>query len=256
MSEKINKCIFDTNHPNHLRKKIRDIILNENSNIKTKKQKDEDRDKANKEKSTNETKTRENEEVRKDEKVLYGKDLRDPKKYPNLNKDKLCYFLTKGTCKYGAKGENHLGKCVKYHPDQCREYNLNGTMESGCKNGEKCEKWHPTYFCHLSINSKTCKRVDCYFKHHRNCTVTKSENFLDPKKESRRPHPALGHQYPMYNKWQQQHRPQHHYQQTHQQYHQIGSNYNQQHHTTQSPQIPYDQLKQVIQTVILEMNTY
>ena len=195
----------------------------------------------------------ENWEVSKEEKVVYDKDQRDPKNFPNLNKDKLCYFLTKGKCKYGAKGENHLGKCIKYHPDQCREYNLNGTMEKGCKKGDKCEKWHPTYFCHLSISSKTCKRVDCYFKHHRNCTVTKCVNFLDTKK-NRRPLPPLGHQYPMYNKLQQQHQPRMHYQQNHQQYHQLG-NINQ-HHATQSPQIPYEQLKQVIQTVISEMNTY
>ena len=211
------------------------------------------------------------EEVKKDTKVISHKDLKDPKNFPNLNKDKLCYFLTKGTCKFGAKGENYLGKCIKYHPDQCREYNLNGTMERGCKKGDKCEKWHPTYFCHLSINSKICNRVDCYFKHHKNCEITKSDNFLATKKENRRPHSLPGQQHSTFNKWQQNHQPHHqnhqphhqnHHQQYqqqyqpqyHQQYHQIDNNFNQQRPTNQSPQIPYEQLKQVIQSVILEMN--
>ena len=95
------------------------------------------------------------------------KNLKDPKKFPNLNKNKICHFLIKGKCRYGANGENQLGKCKRYHPEQCRLFNLNGTMEKGCKNGDNCENWHPTYFCHLSINSKKCSRVDCYFKHHK-----------------------------------------------------------------------------------------
>ena len=262
VSKEINRCIFDTNHPNLFRKKIRDMILYGVDNFKTKNQKDGDINKAKKEENTEKTKmTLKKAQVGKDGKVINENELRDPRKFPNLNKDKLCYFLTKGTCKYGAKGENHLGRCVKYHPDQCREYNMNGTMERGCQKGDKCEKWHPTYFCHVSIDSKVCKRVDCYFKHHRNCTLTKSDNnnnFLDTKNENRRPFPPLTQQYPVYNRWQQQqqHRPQTHYQQNHQQYHQRGKALNQQHQAIQSPQIPYDQLKQVIQTVILEMNTY
>ena len=263
----VNKCIVDKNIPNQLRNKIRCMIQTKMSDSKTDQIKDDDEEDRDKNKIKRRTEKlmmkSKNEEVEEDEKVDDSKNFKDPKIYPNLNKDKICYFLTKGHCKYGAKGENHLGKCIKYHPDQCREYNLNGTMEKGCKKGNKCEKWHSTYFCHLSSNSKTCKRVDCYFKHHKNCKVTKSEYFLDPKKENRRPLLPQGPQYPTYNKWQNHHQPQHqqHSRQSHHQYHQyhqIGNNFHHQQQAMQTPQIPipFDQLKQVIQTVIHEMNTY
>ena len=55
--------------------------------------------------------------------------FKDVKKFPNMNKDKICTFLTNGKCRFGAKGENQLGKCDKYHPNQCRTYNLNGLTE-------------------------------------------------------------------------------------------------------------------------------
>ena len=110
--EKVDRCILDSNPSNLLRKKIKDMI-------NTKKQ-GGDRNKAKREESTGKSKMKpEDEEVSKEGKAVYDKDQRDPKNFPNLNKDKLCYFLTKGKCEYGAKGENHLGKCIKYHPDQC-----------------------------------------------------------------------------------------------------------------------------------------
>ena len=64
----------------------------------------------------------------------------DVEQYPNLNKKKICYFLIKGICHFGARGENKYGKCDKYHPKHCQAYNLNGTMESECKNGSKCKE--------------------------------------------------------------------------------------------------------------------
>ena len=87
-------------------------------------------------------------------------DLMNVKKYPNINKDKICPFLTRGKCRYGAKGENDLGQCNRYHPNQCREYNLNGTTENGCKKGNECMNWHATYICRLSANSNMCNRVN------------------------------------------------------------------------------------------------
>ena len=255
INRNVDKCIIEKSNPNHLRNKIRHMILTEMSDRKINLINDEDRDKNKIKKRTEKQIMKpKNGNEKEDDKVDHSKNFKDPKIYPNLNKDKICYFLTKGKCKYGARGENHLGRCIKYHPDQCREYNLNGTMEKGCKKGNKCEKWHATYFCHLSLNSKTCKRVDCYFKHHKSCTVTKSENFLVKEKENRRPLPPQRPQYPLYSKVQHHHQPHHHHrQQSHQQYHQIGNNFHHQ-HATQTPQIPYGQLKQVIQEVIHEMN--
>ena len=103
---------------------------------------------------------------------------KDVKIFPNMNKNKICNFLTKGICRYGAKGKNQLGQCNKYHPNQCSNYNLNGTRDLGCKNGRSCNEWHATYICRSSANSKTCTRPECPFKHHRDCTVNKHDNFL------------------------------------------------------------------------------
>ena len=122
--------------------------------------------------------------------------LSDVKKYPNINRDKICPFLTRGTCRYGVKGENTLGKCRKYHPNQCKDYNLNGTTEKGCKKGKECSNWHATYICLLSANSNMCTRTNCQFKHHKSCTTTKdNDNFLEnnqhykmPNLRQRRPH--------------------------------------------------------------------
>ena len=257
-NDKIDKCIVDNDLPNKLRNNIRDMILSETSSGKP----NQNTEKPRIEKSHDNQKISGNKIGKQDHNIVPSNNLKDPKTCPNLNKDKICYFLTKGKCKFGAKGENHLGKCVKYHPDQCREYNLNGTMDKGCKKGNKCDKWHPTYFCYLSIDSKTCKRVDCYFKHHKNCTVTKSENFLRVEKENRRPPVPHGRQYPSYNKWQQHHQTnQHQYWQSHQhqseqyhQHHQVGNHFNHQQNPVQPAQIPHHQLKQVIQTVLQEMS--
>ena len=261
----INPCYVKKEDTKTLRNKVRKLITTKEIASKDKRENnDKEVTKQSNRKHSKETinVVKENGQTKIEAKAICPKDSKDPKKFPNINKDKICVFLTKGNCRYGAKGENNLGKCNRYHPDQCRNYNLNGTMENGCKKGDKCEKWHPTYFCHLSINSKICHRVDCHFKHHRNCTVAKSDNFLATKRENMQPHSHSGPKNPMYNKW-QHHQPYHsqhpqhqtYHQQYHQRYHQMGNNFNQPRHTNQSPQIPYDQLKQVIQSVILEMNS-
>ena len=103
-------------------------------------------------------------------------DFKDVKRYPNMNRDQMCRFLARGTCRYGANGENELGKCNRYHPNQCKDYNQNGTTENGCKKGNECNNWHATYICRLSINSNVCTRINCIYKHHKNCSTTNNEN--------------------------------------------------------------------------------
>ena len=103
-------------------------------------------------------------------------DFKDVKRYPNMNRDQICRFLTRGTCRFGANGENELGKCNFFHPNQCKEYNLNGTTETGCKKGNECNSWHATYICRLSINSNHCTRINCIYKHRKNCSTTNNDN--------------------------------------------------------------------------------
>ena len=176
--------------------------------------------------------------------------LKDVKKFPNLNKDKICTFLTKGKCRFGAKGENHLGKCDKYHPNQCRAYNLNGQTDNGCKEGLKCNEWHATYICRSSANSKTCSRPECPFKHHANCVVSRNDPFLN--KPNQMPRKYQGPNFPIFN----QRQP---HQQQNQHYNNHFSNHRQQpYHQTfnQPPQIPQDQLVYMIRTIIREENNY
>ena len=222
----INPCSVEKEEVKNLRDKVRAMITNPAS-FEHKEEKNKEHPK----------------EKPCGERNVAPKDKKDPKQFPNLNKNKICLFLTKGKCRYGANGENQLGKCKRYHPEQCRLFNLNGTMDKGCKKGDNCENWHPTYFCHLSINSKKCSRVDCYFKHHKNCKVTYSNNndFLEPRKQNGRQMRHPGQQKYM-ARW--QHNQQQYYH--HQQYPQLGNRPNR--------KIPMNQLTEVIQSVIHEMN--
>ena len=148
--------------------------------------------------------------------------LADVKKYPNINRDKICPFLIRGTCRYGVTGENNLGKCHKYHPNQCKDYNLNGTTDRGCKKGKECSNWHATYICLLSANSYMCTRINCQFKHHKNCTTTRdNDNFLENNQHRKMPKPyqnplptnrrPLQHQH--HRRPYQHHQPRYHQQQ-------------------------------------------
>ena len=176
--------------------------------------------------------------------------LKDVKKFPNLNKDKICTFLTKGKCRFGAKGENHLGKCDKYHPNQCRAYNLNGLTDNGCKKGSKCNEWHATYICRSSANSKICTRPECPFKHHANCVVSRNEPFLN--KPNQMPRQYQGPNIPIFNHRQPR-------QQQNQLYNNHFSSYRQQPYQqafNQPTQIPQDQLVYMIRTILQENNNY
>lgn len=194
--------------------------------------------------------------------------FKDVKKFPNMNKNKICSFLTMGKCRYGAKGENQFGKCDKYHPNQCRAYNLNGSSDNGCKNSIKCNEWHATYICRSSANSKTCSRSECPFKHHRNCTMTSNDNFLENNHHHMMPRQHMGPKFPRFNHHQQQHhshkfplvnhrQPFHHQQPFHQQqpfHHQ--KPFHHQQSPNQSPQVSPDHLLYMIRTMIREENNY
>ena len=174
--------------------------------------------------------------------------FKDVKKFPNMNKGKICTFLTNGKCRFGAKGENHLGKCDKYHPNQCRAYNLNGLTDNGCKKGLKCNEWHATYICRSSANSKTCTRPECPFKHHKNCTVLRNDYFLNNVNHT--PRQYLGPNFPTFNHRQPRQQENLHYN-TH------FPNHRQQPYQQtfrQPPQIPQDQLIYMIRTILRENN--
>ena len=196
--------------------------------------------------------------------------LADVKKYPNINRDKICPFLTRGTCRYGAKGENSLGKCHKYHPNQCKDYNLNGTTEKGCKNGKECSNWHATYICLLSANSNMCTRINCQFKHHKSCTTTgDNDNFLENNQHYKTPklyqsleYPPLTNRQPPQLQHQLQRRPHHHHQRYQHQPQKMHMGHTRQAnnkipHTNQRqynklPQVSEDRLIHLIRTVIRE----
>ena len=177
--------------------------------------------------------------------------LKDVKKFPNMNKNKICTFLTKGRCRYGAKGENHLGKCDKYHPNQCKAYNLNGQTENGCKKGLKCSEWHATYLCRSSANSKTCTRPECPFKHHKDCTISRRENFFNNANNNFTHRQYQGPNFPIFNHRQPQ--------QQNQRYNSHFSNqWRQPYQQTlnQPPQIPQEQLVHMIRTILWEENNH
>ncbi|CAL4161381.1 unnamed protein product, partial [Meganyctiphanes norvegica] len=166
------------------------------------------------------------------------------------NKSKICHFLTMRKCRYGAKGENHIGKCEKYHPNQCRAYNLNGLTDNGCKKGLKCSEWHATYMCRSSANSKTCTRPECPFKHHKNCTVSSSEHFLSNANHI--PRQYLSPNIPIFNHRQPR-------QQQNRHYNGHFPNHRQQPYQQtfkQPPQIPQDQHIYMIRTILREENNY
>ena len=189
----------------------------------------------------------------------------DVKRYPNKNKDQICRFLTRGSCRYGAKGENDLGKCNRYHPNQCKEFNLYGTTENGCKKGDDCNSWHATYMCRLSSGSNTCPRNNCIYKHHKNCSTTqyKENHFLNsqqyrvprqyrhstslPNSNNRQSyHQRQPQQNYMNNQWPPIYQRQHqHYANNH-----WSQSYPEQHN--QFPQIPDHKLINLIRTVIRE----
>ena len=177
---------------------------------------------------------------------------KDVKKFPNLNKNKVCPFLTKGICRYGAKGENQAGKCDKYHPNQCRAYNSNSTRDNGCKNGNKCSEWHAIYVCHSSANSKTCNRPECPFKHHRDCTVNKFENFLESHNPHLMPRQHQGPDFPILHQRQSQHQHQHQRRHgppiiNHRQHSQFNRH---------PPHVPTDHLVHMIRTILREESNY
>ena len=158
----INKCLVEKSALKNLRNEIREMIstksfrpkiINQIGDIDNKK-----------------TKTVTPSNVNK------PPDYKDVRRFPNMNRDQICRFLAKGTCRHGAKGENELGKCNRYHPNQCKDYNKNGTTENGCRKGNKCNNWHATYICQNSIYNNVCTRVNCSFKHLRNCTTTNNDD--------------------------------------------------------------------------------
>ena len=175
---------------------------------------------------------------------------KDVKKFPNLNKNKICPFLTKGSCRYGAKGENQEGKCHKYHPNQCRAFNSNGTRDNGCKNGNKCSEWHATYICHSSANSKTCNRPECPFKHHKDCTVNRFDNFLENHNPHMMPRQYQGPDFPILHHRQSQHPHQRRYGP------QINNRRQHSQFSRPPPQVPTDHLVHMIRTILREESNY
>ena len=196
-------------------------------------------------------------------------DLKNVRKYPNINRDKICLFLTRGNCRYGAKGENNLGKCNKYHPNQCKDYNINGTTANGCKKGNECTNWHATYICRLSANSNICNRINCNFKHHKNCSVTRNneKDFLAKEHDHRmyKQYQSPEISLPNRNQHQQQHY-QHHQRQQHQELQvnmqQQWPHYNQMHPPHQQqynrpPHVSEDHLRYLIRSIMQqEKNNY
>ena len=82
---------------------------------------------------------------------------------------KICHFLQKGICKYGASGQLN-GSCPGFHPRQCKAFLNRGTTDNGgCKRGRNCSYWHPTYLCRNSVRFMECSRTLCNYQHHKLC---------------------------------------------------------------------------------------
>ena len=181
---------------------------------------------------------------------------RDVMRYPNMNKDKICHFLARGSCRYGAKGENELGKCQRYHPSQCKKFNVNGITENGCKEGNECQNWHATYICRLSADKNQCSRPNCRFKHHKNCTTTGNNDdyninsFLAYNQQNKIPRQYQGPQPSRYNKNQSQH--QHHYMNRRFAVNRQTGPHHQQWQNRQMPPVPEERLVHLIRAIIQE----
>ena len=187
---------------------------------------------------------------------------RDVMKYPNINKEKICRFLTRGLCRYGAKGENELGKCRRPHPSQCKKYNENGITENGCKEGNKCHNWHATYICRSSADKNLCSRINCWYKHHKNCKTTENNDDHDMNSFLAYNQHKLSRQYqgPQPSRYHKKQSHQHHYRSQRpvvnhqrQQMH-MGQGlpiYNQQ-YNNQLPQVSEDRLVYLIRSILRE----
>ena len=94
-----------------------------------------------------------------------------PQLTPSTNNPapKICHFLQKGICRYGANGQIN-GSCPMFHPRQCRAFLHHGTSDNGgCKKGKHCPLWHPTYLCRNSARYMECNRRQCNYRHHKSC---------------------------------------------------------------------------------------
>ena len=103
----INPCTVNKEDTKMLRKKVCGLITTDSKAKRKNNNKDDMKQSNRKQSEETEKVVKENGQMRIEEaKEICSKDLKDPKKFPNINKDKVCFFLTKRNCKYGAKGEN------------------------------------------------------------------------------------------------------------------------------------------------------
>ena len=191
--------------------------------------------------------------------------------------ERICHYWRRNRCKKGDK-------CLFKHPELCEAQIKTGKCQDYFTN--ICMKYHPI-ICLKNMKKESCKYGErCWFRHINKETVneytqqqTKKLNEL--KEANPRNLHSIGdrkwqnsnsfdernnHEYHQYDKHQhtshQNERYNHQYEYNHSDNTYIDKNqldflerydYNRQ-HTTQAPQIPYGQLKQVIQAVIHEMN--
>ena len=73
----------------------------------------------------------------------------------------ICKQYRRGICKYGLSGKN----CNKDHPKPCSRLLTHGIKgELGCKQGWKCNMFHPT-MCRNSLRYNKCFTVSCTYMH-------------------------------------------------------------------------------------------
>lgn len=106
---------------------------------------------------------------------------------------KICPYLEWGRCVNGLSGRKN-GKCPFPHPKACPPFTSYGSSgRYGCRRGDKCKLWHPSYLCMFSAKHKSCNNAECQYFHHKGCArPTNWQNFPNsPERQRRKPIPLM-----------------------------------------------------------------
>ena len=115
-----------------------------------------------------------------------SKHQQDPKEL----RRRVCPFLEKGVCWYGAWGLEG-GRCPNFHPEPCDKFLYYGeVLPQGCNNGVNCKYYHLPFFCPMSIKHLWCNIRNCKYLHHMACSNSETPPQPHPSHQTRTPKPA------------------------------------------------------------------
>ena len=97
-------------------------------------------------------------------------------KNPKVGPRKICRYLEKGICWFGAWGLEG-GRCRNFHPEPCLRFLDHGeVLPKGCVKGVNCKYYHLPFFCENSCKYLWCDTKNCKFFHHMSCSNYKPDS--------------------------------------------------------------------------------